>query len=197
MCAVRMLLGLGNPGARYQSTRHNVGFDLLDGLAERSGVRFRRALFQPYRYAVAELIGGRVVFCKPMTFMNRSGEVLAPVMRRFGVDPADILVVTDNMDLPPGTIRFRNSGGQSTHNGLKSVIATLGHTEFARLYVGVGRPAANASVVEHVLGHFGAEDKALVKRAMHRCVETIVGSPDFETVTLQRTLNFRIESLDA
>jgi len=158
---VKVICGLGNPGERYRFTRHNVGFRVVDLLADRWGltgegrVRDGAALLEA---RLPEPIG-RVLLVKPMRYMNRSGSVLRSALRQTDVDPAaELLVVTDDIDLPLGRVRIRRAGSAGGHNGLRDIIAALGTEEFARLRVGVGRAGEAAS---HVLATFKPAERDL------------------------------------
>jgi PTH1 family peptidyl-tRNA hydrolase len=158
---VRVVCGLGNPGDRYRWTRHNVGFRVVDLLADRWGltgqgsVRDGAALLEVRQ---PEPIG-RVLLVKPMRYMNRSGQPLRAALRQTDADVAeDVLVVADDIDLPLGRVRLRRSGSAGGHNGLRDIIATLGSEDFARLRIGVGRAGEAAS---HVLATFRPDERDL------------------------------------
>jgi PTH1 family peptidyl-tRNA hydrolase len=161
---VKLVVGLGNPGARYRDTRHNIGFLVVDALAREakalpvdSGApaEVRRALLAPDPEGVAE----EVLLVKPLTYMNRSGLAVAEVVREvFGVTPDDILVVLDDLYLDFGRLRLRGSGSDGGHNGLKSIEATLGSREYPRLKCGIGPQPAGVPAEEFVLGEFSVEE---------------------------------------
>ncbi len=132
---VRLAVGLGNPGRAYQRTHHNLGFMVLDHYVQHHGLRFQRA-----RVHAQVAQDGAVSFLKPMTFMNVSGEAVGPFCRYHRIAPEEIVVICDDLDLPPGALRIRPGGGSGGHNGLKSLIHTLGSDRFARLRIGIGRP---------------------------------------------------------
>ncbi|MDP6667231.1 MAG: aminoacyl-tRNA hydrolase [Dehalococcoidia bacterium] len=167
-----IVLGLGNPGAEYQNTRHNVGWWCLDELVRRTGAELNRKR-KELRFAEVELGGGQAVLAYPRTFMNRSGLALSYLTNRFKTGPGQILVVTDDINLPPGSVRIRKSGGPGGHNGLKSVITALGTNEFPRVRIGVGDPAVSGEQVEHVLGTFEPETREQVKAACERASDAI------------------------
>ena len=169
-----VLIGLGNPGARFDGSRHNVGFQLVDALARALGCDLRTRLFKPLEVGVCRKAG--VILAKPLTYMNRSGRVIPWLLRRFSASLDHLIVVVDNMDLPPGEIRMKRRGGSTTHNGLKSIDETLASTEYSRLYIGVGRPASGESVIDHVLGTFDREERASVDDAIRRIVPVLVES---------------------
>ena len=151
----RIVCGLGNPGPDYAGTRHNVGFAVLDHLARREGLLFEspavlEGFTGPRQFVCARV---RDALCvKPLTFMNRSGVVLAPIVRWAGVEPADVLVVYDDLDLPFSALRIRPHGGPGGHNGVRSILEHLGTERFPRLRVGIGNPRTDAA--RHVLDRF-------------------------------------------
>lgn len=132
---VRLVVGLGNPGRAYQHTHHNLGFMVLDHYVQHHGLRFHKA-----RERAHMAQDGPLYFLKPMTFMNVSGEAVAPFCRYHRIAAEEVVVVCDDLDLPPGALRIRPGGGSGGHNGLKSLIHTLGTDQFARLRIGIGRP---------------------------------------------------------
>jgi PTH1 family peptidyl-tRNA hydrolase len=153
---VRLVVGLGNPGPEYEATRHNVGFMVLDRLAADSpGVRFNR-----HRFGLVASYGRGVFLLKPLTFMNLSGDAVAPMMRFLRLDPRQLLVVSDDLDLDLGRIRLRARGSAGGHNGLKSITARLGTEEYARLRIGIGRPAdPRYPVIDWVLSRFAPDER--------------------------------------
>ena len=156
---MKLIVGLGNPGKQYERTRHNVGFEVLDELARRATAVFRKPWLAKAETATAQLAGQEALLAKPVTFMNLSGEAVARLAQKRGLDPADIVVVSDDVELPLGRLRIRAHGGAGGHNGLASVIARLGSDNFARIRVGIGRDAHERDTTEHVLGRFSAEER--------------------------------------
>ena len=158
---MKVICGLGNPGDRYQFTRHNMGFRVVDLLADRWGLTGQGQLRDGAALLEVRLPEpeGRVLLVKPMRYMNRSGGPLRAAIRQTDVDPAtDLLVVTDDIDLPLGRVRLRRSGSAGGHNGLRDIIATFGSDEFDRLRIGVGRAGEAAS---HVLATFRPDERDL------------------------------------
>ncbi|MFA6890447.1 MAG: aminoacyl-tRNA hydrolase [Sphaerochaetaceae bacterium] len=145
---MHLVLGLGNPGTKYDHTRHNAGFEVVDGCAAFFQVRLRKRCFHLYRSASVSADGNAWLLVEPLTFMNESGTIASGFP---DVDVGSMIVVCDQMDLPVGSIRIRKGGSSAGHNGLKSVIAGFGGSDFIRLYVGTGRPKEGESVVDHVL----------------------------------------------
>ena len=172
----KLVVGLGNPGKEYEGTRHNIGFAVLDRLADKFGCSFR----SKWRFSakIAEAMAGdagKVVLAKPQTYMNRSGTAVNTLLQWLKVAPAQLLVVVDDADLPLGQIRLRVAGGSGGHNGLRSIIETLGgDEEFARLRVGIGRSAPlGADISGHVLGRFAPPDRDLAEQAVAAAVEAV------------------------
>lgn len=162
---MKIVLGLGNPGERYAGTRHNLGFRVVDELARRHSVAFRRRdeLSDQSWTAETTIASEDVVLAKPRTFMNRSGRAGASLLRRFDLAPADLLVIHDDADLELGRVRVRPSGGAGGHNGLRSLIATLGSGEFPRIKLGVrGAGRERVDLAEYVLGEFDPSERSVV-----------------------------------
>ena len=160
---MKVVVGLGNPGREYESTPHSVGFEVVDALAREIGADFRSVPSFKGNLADGRIADARVMLVKPMTFMNLSGECVAPVVKYHNATPADLIVVSDDIDLPVGRIRIRKGGSAGGHNGLRSVIERLGSADFIRLRIGVGRDRNDRSeVIGHVLGKFDPESRALV-----------------------------------
>jgi PTH1 family peptidyl-tRNA hydrolase len=153
---LKLVVGLGNPGSQYSFTRHNVGFMVLDRLAERLGARFKSSR-QRAQIARGSIAGTSVLLALPVTYMNESGNAVIRLLQYFHIERSDLIVVCDDMDLPFGTIRIRPSGSAGGQNGLKSIIQAIGSDEFTRVRLGVGRPASGA--VPHVLGKFPSEEQ--------------------------------------
>ena len=180
----KLVVGLGNPGREYAATRHNIGFVVLDRLAEKLECSFRRKWRFSAEVAEAAVgAAGKVVLAKPRTYMNRSGVAVGALLNWLKLVPAEMLVVVDDADLPLGQIRLRASGGSGGHHGLRSIIEALGSDEgFARLRVGIGRPStgpgtgtppAGADITGHVLGKFATAEQELAGQAAARAVEAI------------------------
>ena len=168
----RIVIGLGNPGREYSQTRHNVGQWCVDRLAELHSIgRFRRTRLVDV--ADGTIGGRRVVLAKPRTYVNESGRAVTSLMSKYRAAPGDLLVVYDEMDLPAGSIRLRARGGSGGHNGMKSIIDAAGTQEFARLRIGVGRPARSGDEVGHVLGAMARDERARVDDAVSRAAEAV------------------------
>lgn len=167
---MRLILGLGNPGARYERTRHNVGWMALDAFAS----RFRITLDTHEKDAMTgrgRVAGQSVLVAKPLTFMNLSGTAAARLLRAYAIDPSEMLVVYDDIDLPLGRLRMRERGSAGTHNGMRSIIAELGTENFPRLRIGISGAGRESSrdLAEYVLEDFASDEAAIVRAAVTRC----------------------------
>ncbi len=171
MAALQIVVGLGNPGARYAHHRHNVGFRCLDYLAKRYAVSFSRKRLVHVGEGFAD--GTKLVLAKPRTFVNLSGEAVAYLIHRFGASPSSLLVVYDDLDLPLGKLRLREKGSSGGHNGMKSIIAALGTEEFPRLRIGIGRPHEEGDIVGHVLSTFSSEERLVAEEAIKLAAEAV------------------------
>ena len=161
-----LIVGLGNPGSGYAETRHNVGFWFVDRLAEAAGARFRPESRFSGELADATLAGERVRLLKPNTFMNLSGQAVAALVRFYRFEPASILVVHDDLDLPAGEVRLKVGGGHGGHNGLRDIVARLGSRDFVRLRFGIGHPGHREGVTGHVLSKPAAEERTALDEAL-------------------------------
>jgi PTH1 family peptidyl-tRNA hydrolase len=170
---LKAIVGLGNPGAQYAGTRHNIGFAVVDELARRAAVRFEsapaEALMARWRRP-EDGANNDVLLVKPLTFMNLSGQAVGELSRYFKVDVGDVLIVVDEVQLPLGRLRARQRGSAGGHNGLKSVIAHLGDA-FPRLRLGVGRGGQQRDLADHVLSRFEKDEAAEVERMTARAAD--------------------------
>jgi len=166
------IIGLGNPGPEYGETRHNVGFRVVDLLAERHGIRLRRRRLRS-EVGQGEIASQRVLLEKPQTFMNNSGEAAAQVVSYFDLQPQDLLIIYDDLDLELGTLRLRRGGSAGTHKGMRSVVAHLDTDEIPRLRLGIGPLPAEADAVEFVLSAFRGAEIATVEEMLTRAAEAV------------------------
>ncbi len=155
--SVRLVVGLGNPGGRYEHTRHNIGFRVIDRLAERLGMSVTRSRFNAL-YEKGRIEGREVILAKPQSFMNLSGGPVRSLADYFDIEPSEILVVYDEIDLPYGRMKIVAKGGHGGHNGVRSLIDTMKVRDFPRIRMGVGRPDPRMEVSNWVLGKFSAEE---------------------------------------
>lgn len=168
---MKLIVGLGNPGKKYENTRHNIGFWVIDRLSEQWGIPLSK---EKWKGMVGEGIvdGEKVVLLKPMTFMNLSGESVRPAMDWLKLSIEDLVVIYDDMDLPLGQVRLRLKGSAGGHNGMKSIIAHLGTDQFKRIKLGIGRPIS-ISVPDYVLSNFSADEMPFAKDASERGAKAV------------------------
>lgn len=171
---MKIIVGLGNPGREYDATPHNAGFEVVDLLAREAGVDLRKSWRFPMESGTFRRAGHEVLLVKPQTFMNRSGDAVAPLARKKGVAPADVLVLVDDVELPLGAVRMRPKGSAGTHNGLKSMIERLGTAEFPRLRVGVGPVPPGQDRVAFVLGKYPKSMHDAVELVKKKAVEAVL-----------------------
>ncbi len=185
---MKLIAGLGNPGGRYRGTRHNVGFEVVDLVARRHGLSL-----SPWR-DVAEVAEwrrpeGRLWLMKPTTFMNLSGEAVSALVAFYKLELADVFIVCDDVNLPVGQLRVRPSGSSGGNNGLKSVAASLGTEEFARLRIGVGRGDPARDLADHVLSRFAPEEIPGCDEAVTRAADAVELWIDAGTARVMNAFN--------
>ncbi len=176
-----LIAGLGNPGSSYENTRHNIGFCAAERAAERLGVKIRKKKFRSL-CAEAPQEDHKVLIIKPQTFMNSSGEAIREAKQFYGIDLERIIVIYDELDLPLGNVRVNRAGGSAGHNGIKSIIESLGSGQFARVRIGIGRPYGKKKARNHVLSEFLSDEKKtaaeMVEVAVDAAFEIIIGGVD-------------------
>ena len=168
-----LVVGLGNPGPKYEWTRHNMGFLVIDELAERESIPVQRLKFKALTNTA--VIGGRsVLLMKPTTYMNLSGEAVGQAARFYKIPPERVLVISDDVALPQGKLRVRRSGSAGGHNGLKNIIAHLGSDQFPRVKVGVGgKPHPDSDMADWVLSPFTGQDRKTMEEAISRAADAV------------------------
>jgi len=168
-----LVVGLGNPGDRFAETRHNVGFQVADEIAERKNVPIQRLKYKALTNTT-EFGGTRILLMKPVTYMNLSGEAVGEAARFFKVPPERVLVISDDVSLPLGKLRIRRSGSAGGHNGLKNIIQHLGTDQFPRLKVGVGeKPHPDYEMADWVLSKFAGEDRRRMEETVKRAADAV------------------------
>ncbi len=170
---MKMIVGLGNPGRRYANTRHNMGWEALDRVAETAGIKVNVNRYHGLT-GMGMIEGEKVILVKPLTYMNLSGDCVQPLAAYYKIPPEDILVICDDVNLPLGRIRFRKSGSAGGHNGLKSLIGRLGSDAFPRLRLGVGSPEAGIDLIDHVLMPFFGEDAEKAEELGKKAAEAVL-----------------------
>ena len=166
-----IIAGLGNPGKEYHNTRHNIGFGLIDALADKYNISVMQVR---HRAMVGKGVieGQKVILAKPITYMNASGESIRPLADYYKVDIGrELIVVSDDITLPPGQIRIRKKGSAGGHNGLKNIISQLGSENFHRIRIGVGEKPKGYDLINYVLGHFSKEEMPLMEEGTRRAVK--------------------------
>ena len=168
-----IIAGLGNPTKEYEHTRHNVGFDTIDCIADQYGISINE---KKHKALVGKgmIEGQKVILLKPQTFMNLSGESIRAALDFYKIDEKDeLIVIYDDISLPPGQLRIRKKGSAGGHNGIKNIIAHLGHDTFMRIKVGVGEKPAGYDLADYVLGHFSKDDRAIMEDAFKEATEAV------------------------
>ncbi len=161
-----LIVGLGNPEKKYDKTRHNIGFDTIDALADKYNISMNEKKHKAL-CGTGVIDGVKVLLAKPQTYMNLSGDSVAEIVNFYKIDPEEeMIVIFDDISLAPGNIRVRKKGSAGGHNGIKSIIARTGTQNFMRIKVGVGEKPAGWDLADHVLGHFSREDRVLVEDAI-------------------------------
>jgi peptidyl-tRNA hydrolase, PTH1 family len=173
MASLRLIVGLGNPGAEHIRTRHNAGFWFIDALALAHGARFGFDNKLHGETAKISVDGQPLWLLKPTTFMNKSGISLASALRYWKIEPDEMLVAHDDLDLPAGTVRLKFDGGHGGQNGLRDIFAHLGHGKFHRLRIGIGHPGDRNRVLSWVLGRPGADDEQAILGGIGRALEVL------------------------
>jgi PTH1 family peptidyl-tRNA hydrolase len=169
----RMVVGLGNPGARYTATRHNVGFMVADRLADEAGIAIGREKFGA-EFSRGRIEGHEIILAKPNTFMNRSGPPVRALADFFQISNREVLVIHDDIDLDYGRLKIKEKGGHGGHNGIRSLIDAFGGGEFARLRVGIGRSASGGPVADFVLDRFLPTEAALLPQIISRARDAVI-----------------------
>lgn len=183
-----MIVGLGNPGQKYATSKHNVGWMVLDALADRLGVNISKLEFDAAT-ATARVNGEKVMLVEPQTFMNASGKAVGQLMNYYQVDISELIVVQDDLDLPLGKLRLRAKGAAGGHNGIKDIIAATGSRDFARVKIGTDHPQKE-SVVDWVLSPFSKTDAPVIQAAVDKAVDLLMDYIDGDDVpTLMNRYN--------
>ena len=180
-----LIVGLGNPGAEYEETRHNIGFKVVDTIAQKNGASFEVARLG--EVSTVRFKGRSLVLLKPSTFMNLSGKAVRYWMDAEKIQLDRVLIITDDLALPFGTLRLRGKGSGGGHNGLGDIEKVLGHSKYSRLRFGIGAEFSKGRQVDYVLGKWTNEEKETLSERLERCEEL---SKSFATIGLERTTNF-------
>lgn len=167
---MRCIVGLGNPGLRYERSRHNVGFQAIDRLSHVSGIRIRHAKALPLIWGRGRWVNESLVLAKPLSYMNRSGLVVKALLQEIDCGVEDLIVLHDDLDLAVGRLKFKERGGDGGHKGIRSIIASLGHDAFLRLRIGIGRPPLGVEATDYVLSPFEEDEREIMELALDRAL---------------------------
>lgn len=186
-----LIIGLGNPGKKYSGSRHNLGYQVVEALSRR--LKSAKPVQKHYSlYVTVEYNGRQVILAQPLTYMNRSGRAVIELLKNNNVNLADLLVIYDDLDLPPGEIRLRKKGGSAGHRGVQSIIDTLETSEFPRLRIGIGRPSAEKEDTDYVLQPVEASEAVFYADAVERATEAALLFIDGGLEKAMNTYNQRI-----
>lgn len=172
-----IIAGLGNPGKKYEDTRHNIGFNTIDALADKLNIKVNKIKFKGL-VGEGRIAGERVILLKPHTFMNNSGESIVEILNFYKLKPEDLIVVVDDIDIEFAQLKIKKNGSAGTHNGLKSIVNLTGSKNFARFKVGVGKKHPNEDLASFVLSTFPAKDKKHIEDAIDACADAIIEAMD-------------------
>ncbi|KPJ22341.1 aminoacyl-tRNA hydrolase [Streptococcus phocae] len=170
---VKMIVGLGNPGSKYDKTKHNIGFMAVDRIVKDLDVSFTEEKNFKALVGSTFINQEKIYFVKPITFMNNSGIAVKALLTYYNISIADLLVIYDDLDIEVGKIRFRQKGSAGGHNGIKSLIAHIGTQEFDRIKIGIGRPKDGMTVINHVLGDFSKDDAITMSLTLDKVVNAV------------------------
>lgn len=185
---VKMIVGLGNPGSKYEKTKHNIGFMAIDNIVKNLDVTFTDDKNFKAQIGSTFINHEKVYFVKPTTFMNNSGIVVKALLTYYNIDITDLIVIYDDLDMEVSKLRLRSKGSAGGHNGIKSIIAHIETQEFNRIKVGIGRPLKGMTVINHVMGQFNTEDNIAISLTLDRVVNAVkfyLQENDFEK-TMQK-----------
>ncbi|MCI8654618.1 MAG: aminoacyl-tRNA hydrolase [Clostridia bacterium] len=168
-----IIVGLGNPEEEYAGTRHNMGFDVINKIADTYSIQVNKNKFNSL-YAKSNIEGQEVMLVKPQTYMNLSGTSVREIKNFYKIPKEDILIIYDDMDIEQGTIKIRKKGSAGGHNGVKSVIGNLGTEEIQRIRVGIGKTTANEDKIKYVLGHISKEDRKILEEGIEKAKEAVI-----------------------
>lgn len=166
------VIGLGNPGNKYRGTRHNVGFDTIDCIAQRNDAKVTKIKFKAV-YGETQIGGQKVLLVKPQTYMNKSGESVLELLNFYKIPLENLIVIVDDVDIKHGTIRIRTKGSAGTHNGMKSIIYLLQSNNFPRVKIGIGKPNEHQDLADFVLSGFSKDDRIIIDNAIEQAAKAV------------------------
>lgn len=167
-----LIVGLGNPEKEYGNTRHNMGFDTINEIAKKNNININKTKFKSL-YETSIIQGEKVILLKPQTFMNLSGESVREIVDFYNIEPRNIIVIYDDIDIEKGHIKIRKKGGAGSHNGMKSVVQELGTTDFARIRVGIGQPEFKSDMINYVIGKIPEDEEKILIQGVKKAAEAV------------------------
>lgn len=167
-----VIVGLGNPGKAYTNTRHNVGFDTIDLLADRNNIKINKIKFKSV-YGEGFINGEKILLVKPQTYMNNSGETVRDIVNFYKIEPSNVIVIVDDIDIEFGSVRIKKKGSAGSHNGLKSIIYLLGREDFPRIKIGIGKRKENQDLAEFVLSRFSKDERKVIEESILSSAEAV------------------------
>ena len=167
-----LIVGLGNPEKEYGNTRHNMGFDTINEIAKNNNIDINKNKFKGL-YETVNLQNQKVILLKPQTYMNLSGESVREIVGFYNIEPQNIIVIYDDIDIEKGHIKIRKKGGAGSHNGMKSVVQELGTTDFARIRVGIGQPEFKSDIINYVIGKVPKEEQEILHQGVKKAAEAV------------------------
>ncbi|MGI8190471.1 aminoacyl-tRNA hydrolase [Streptococcus iniae] len=170
---VKMIVGLGNPGSKYDNTKHNIGFTAIDQMAKKHGINFTEEKNFKALIGSTFINHEKIYLVKPITFMNNSGISVKALLTYYNISVNDMIIIYDDLDMEVGKIRFRQKGSAGGHNGVKSIIAHIGTQEFDRIKIGIGRPKQGMTVINHVLGKFDSDDSITIALTLEKVSDAV------------------------
>jgi len=167
-----LIVGLGNPEEEYSKTRHNMGFNTINKISQQYNIEVKQNKFQAL-YGSGMIEKEKVILLKPQTYMNLSGESIKEVVNFYNIEPKEIIVIYDDIDIEKGKIKLRKKGGAGSHNGMKSVVEELNTTDFARIRVGIGQPEFKSDMINYVIGKVPEDEQKILKEGTHKAAEAV------------------------
>ncbi|HKQ32510.1 MAG TPA: aminoacyl-tRNA hydrolase [Thermodesulfobacteriota bacterium] len=192
---MNLVVGLGNPGSEYASTKHNLGFLAVDEIGKRAGIDLTRKKFHGL-YGEGIFRRDKLILLKPETYMNRSGESVSSAVSFYHIPPENIIIVHDELDLPAGTVRIKPGGGSAGHKGVASIIERLGNGDFIRIRIGIGKPKQKSGTVSHVLSKFSKEENEIVNESVLKAADAVLEVIEHGLRKAMNKYNVRAESAD-
>lgn len=168
-----LIVGLGNPEEEYAKTRHNMGFDVINKIAQNNNIKVNKSKFNAL-YGMGEIKGEKVILLKPQTYMNSSGEAVKAFMKFYKLTPADIIVIFDDLDIEPGISKIRKKGGAGTHNGMKSVVSQINSEDFCRIRIGIGNPKYKHDLLNFILTKIPDKEYKVLENAIEKAANSVV-----------------------